>query len=206
MEKIKIWMLSGICALLIIACGTGPGEPVASLAPGDSLASDSGEGALREKIMQERIASGDTLIAEPTRLLELLPTDFPGFTLEDTSGQYLEFDNRRMTEATAEWSGKEADLKISLIDYNRNLQTWNGLWDAYRSDVVQDNEAEYSGAWKAGLGENFGWMFHLKGAEHIRVVLGMDYRYLVTLEFSGVEDTGNARSWVSGGNWSALKK
>lgn len=202
----KGWVVCFVLAMLITACGSGSGEQAPSLVIGDTLSADSGEIALREKIFQERIASGDTLIAEPSRLLELLPTGFPGFTLEETNGQYLEFDNRRMSEATAEWSGKEGDLKISLIDYNRNIQTWNGLWDAYRSDVVQDNEAEYSGAWKAGLGENFGWMFHLKGAEHIRVVLGMDFRYLVTLEFSGVEDTGKVRTWVNGGDWSALKK
>lgn len=198
----KIFFL--IFFALLLGCGEVPPQEDFVLA--DSIVSiGSDDAALREQIMQERILKGDTLTKSIHELIDLLPAGFKGYLLEDTSGQNIEFDNRRMTEANSTWSKEEQDLKISLIDYNRNLQTWNGLCDMYRTNYVQDNEEELSLAWKAGLGENFGWILQLKGEQHIRVILGFSYRYLITAELNGVSDTSIVRTLMSEADWSALR-
>lgn len=189
-----------------ILLGCGEISPQAEVVLTDSIVSTgTDDAALREQIMQERILKGDTLTKSIQELMELLPIGFKEFSFDDTTGQIIEFDNRRMTEANSIWSKEEQDLKISLIDYNRNLQTWNGLCDMYRTNYVQDNEEELSLAWKAGLGENFGWLVQLKGEQHIRVILGFSYRYLITVELNGVSDTSNVRTLMNEADWSALQ-
>lgn len=201
-------VLKNLFLLLFFALVLGCGEmaPQEEIVLTDSIVpTGSDDVALREQIMQDRISKGDTLTKSIQELIALLPKGFKGYLFEDTSGQNIEFDNRRMTEANSVWTKEEQDLKISLIDYNRNLQTWNGLCDMYRTNYVQDNEEELSLAWKAGLGENFGWIVQLKGEEHIRVILGFSYRYLVTAELNGVTDTSIVRTLMSEADWSALQ-
>jgi hypothetical protein len=162
--------------------------------------------AIREQSMKDRIARGDTLILDPDQLSLLLPQSFSGFKLDDTSSHFIEFDQRRMSEALSNWSKEEVDVQLSLIDYNRNLQTWNGLCELYRSTYVQDSEEELSLAWAAGLGENFSWLSHLKGEQHYRISMGFGYRYLLTIECSGISDTAQLRTLIGNADWSQLQQ
>lgn len=188
--------------MLLMACNDMPEATQETKAenftnsPSDSLSADA--------VLKARIESGDTLMKSPEEMLLILPLKFEGFELTDTSSQILDFDRRRMSEAIAEFSGDEKDIKISLIDYNRNLQAWMGLYSMYRTDYILDNESEFSSAWKPGLGENFGWLSVIKEENFARITLGFSYRYLLTLEISGQKDTTGLKQILSGARWDQL--
>jgi hypothetical protein len=205
MEKVKVYFLI-LFVLTLLACNEDSNKQSWINSTMDSIPEATPDDAnLREKIFQERIQSGDTLIKSLSELQSLLPLSFKGYELEDTSAQYLEFDNRRMSEARISWSKNEESVVVSLIDYNRNLQTWNGLSDMYRSQFVQDNAEELSCAWKAGLGENFGWINFLKEEPHLKISLGMAYRYLLTIEFTDRKDTAGIYNLIHQYDWSKIK-
>jgi hypothetical protein len=205
MEKIKYFIILLILSVLS-GCGDSPKNEIWTEAISDSLMPpEANDSALREKILRERIQSGDTLIKTPNDLMTLLPLTFKGYTLEDTSAQYLEFDNRRMTEARIVWGKGDETVTASLVDYNRNLQTWNGLAEMYRAKFVQDNAEELSAAWQAGMGENFAWINFLKEEPHIRLSIGLSYRYLLTLEFTGRQDTSGLYTFLRQADWSKIQ-
>lgn len=157
-----------------------------------------------DSIWNARVQKGDTLCLDPATLLSLCPLSLPGYTLEDSSAQALQQDGIYMTQATLTFSKGEKEVTLSVTDYQQNMRVWQSMAQMYKSNYTLNNGDELATQLPLLPYEQFAWLSWIKPNDLVRIQTGIQYRYLLTMDISPVQDTAGCEQLLRALNTSGL--
>ncbi len=144
-----------------------------------------------EKMVQERIAKGDTIAMDYAELQKYLPTAIDGYTLEgEPGGSKTAMAGFSMSTAEQQWvaNGGASRIKVTIIDYGGTQMAYAfyGLAFAMKAEFedthsrtrTRDLDIPHT-----GIMEKFN-----KDNKDANVSVQTRYRYLITLDATGQTD------------------
>lgn len=125
-----------------------------------------------------------------------LPESLAGFTAEgDADGNMFETNEMSYSSATREYSKGDSWLTITIMDYKGAASMYQGSTMAWSNGMsYEDEEQKAHGVSIDGMN---GWFSYDKSGKESSLILGINERYLVTVNITENDDEGLAEKIAS---------
>lgn len=147
------------------------------------------------ELKAQRLAAGDTVAIPDTILKKLVGDELPGFDLEINKNATFTTRNFTFSEATKVFYDSAEDYReITAGDYVANPDFFEVIIDRFnQANGVESNRVlERRLAWRPdGLPEEidfFGWETFNRQKQVAQANFGLDYRYFISVEGTGIAD------------------
>lgn len=162
------------------------------------------EGANAEKkVMEERKKKGDTLAMHYTELEKYLPESVDGYKKGEPTGATVNYMSASYSNAEVTFTKGNERVRVTILDYNQTYALYSMATMAWAMGMSIDSPDEKAGGIKLD-NTNGGWETFHKKSHDAEVVLGVGYRFLVTVNASGQDNTDLVKSIAKSMNLSKL--
>lgn len=147
------------------------------------------------KDMAEAMQNGEG--GEPIHYTELqafLPTELPGYTTGEPSGETVKMQGFNVSSAEVEYTNDNGDyVKISIIDYLAAGALYNAASAMWAMGLEVDSSEEMAKGFTLG-GDKNGWETFQKKSKDAEAVLGVNNRLIITVDADNQENTDYVKS------------
>ena len=214
-QKWRGTLLAGLIITALSSCGESvvrqveiPTSTLTEELPDTSGQKDPKKFAEAIKIRERQ---GDTIAIDHEKLENLLPNTIAEYTLDISKSSTFETRNYTFSEATKVFYNREEDyIEFIAGDYvadpdffKVNLQRYN-LAQGVEIEGIREEKRIVSGLVPGNVQDYFTWSLYNSQQKIARVYLGIDYRYFVTIEATGLDDfldLEKVKSWLK---WSEV--
>lgn len=198
MKKFNLFLLA-FATIVLIACG---GEEKSQddnidveknpLGAAMKMAQNMQEKAEKmQKNMEER---KDAKAMHYEELMNFLPTKIDGYTAEEPDGGTVEMQGTSYSNADITFKNEAGDrVKISLLDYNAALSMYSMATAMWSSGLKIDTKDELAQSFNIN-DQISGWETFKKKTGKASVVLGINDRFMLTVEADKQENCDNVKS------------
>ncbi|MDT8412742.1 MAG: hypothetical protein RQ875_09790 [Vicingaceae bacterium] len=198
MKKFNKFLLISLSAILI-ACG---GEDKSQddnidveknpLGAAMKMAQNMQEQAEKmQKNMEER---KDAKAMHYEELIKFLPTEIDGYTAEEPDGGTVEMQGTSYSNADITFKNEAGErIKVSLLDYNAALSMYSMATAMWTSGLKIDTKDELAQSYTVN-DEISGWETFKKKTGKASVILGINNRFMLTIEADKQENCDNVKS------------
>lgn len=132
-----------------------------------------------------------------------LPESLAGFTAEgDPDGNMFEMNEMSYSSATREYRNGDSWLTITIMDYKGAASMYQGSTMAWSNGMSYEDEEQK--AHSISIDGMNGWLSYDKSNKETSLFLGINERYLVTLNITENDDEGLAEKIANSLNLKAL--
>ena len=198
MKKFNLFLLA-FATIVLIACG---GEEKSQddnidveknpLGAAMKMAQNMQEKAEKmQKNMEER---KDAKAMHYEELMNFLPTKIDGYTAEEPDGGTVEMQGTSYSNADITFKNEAGDrVKISLLDYNAALSMYSMATAMWSSGLKIDTKDELAQSFNIN-DQISGWETFKKKTGKASIVLGINDRFMLTVEADKQENCDNVKS------------
>ena len=198
MKKFNLFLLA-FATIVLIACG---GEEKSQddnidveknpLGAAMKMAQNMQEKAEKmQKNMEER---KDAKAMHYEELMKYLPNEIDGYTAEEPDGGTVEMQGTSYSNADITFKNEAGDrVKISLLDYNAALSMYSMATAMWSSGLKIDTKDELAQSFNIN-DQISGWETFKKKTGKASVVLGINDRFMLTVEADKQENCDNVKS------------
>lgn len=156
--------------------------------------------------IQERKSRGDTLAINYKELQKYLPSSIEGYKAGSPGGGTLNMTGLSYSSAEIEFTKDNGEnVRITLLDYNAAYNLYSMATSAWAMGMSIETDEEKANGMK--LSDDItGWETLDKKGKKASVVLGIGYRFLLTVEASSQNNTDFVKSVASSMKLDDLKK
>ncbi len=142
------------------------------------------------KIMEEQMEERkDAKAMHYEELMKYLPESIDGYEKGEPKGESIDMNGMSYSSAHVEFTKDGDQLKVALIDYNAALSMYSMATAMWATGFKIDTSEEM--AQSVGLDENIhGWESIKKKRKDASLLLGVNDRFLITIEADSQEDLG----------------
>ena len=200
MKKIKNILFVTATTILIASCGGKKEEPVEELnmknnpfAALQKIGQNMGQTANKQQeILQKRREKGDTLAIPYAELQKYLPAAPSGYAAEEPTGATINMGSGSYSNAEIKYKKGEDWIKITIADYNQAAGLYTVATSMWALGISVDTPEEKAGGIKMD-GDIGGWEVYKKKSKDASVVLGVGYRFWVSVEASNQDGTDKVK-------------
>ena len=144
-----------------------------------------------QKNMEER---KDAKAMHYEELMNFLPTKIDGYTAEEPDGGTVEMQGTSYSNADITFKNEAGDrVKISLLDYNAALSMYSMATAMWSSGLKIDTKDELAQSFNIN-DQISGWETFKKKTGKASIVLGINDRFMLTVEADKQENCDNVKS------------
>jgi len=149
-----------------------------------------------EEKLAERRERGDTLALNYKELQKYLPESMEGYERSDPEGQSMTMQGMSYSMASVDFNNDNGDyVRITLVDYNSAYNLYSMTSTMWATGIsIEDDEQKANGV-KLDNGIT-GWEVYRKIDRESSVMLGLGYRFILTVEATNQESTEFVKSVV----------
>lgn len=147
------------------------------------------------KDMAESMQNGEG--GEPIHYTELqafLPTELPGYTTGEPSGETVKMQGFNVSSAEVEYTNESGDyVKVAIVDYLAAAALYNMATSMWAMGLEVDSSEEMAKGFTLG-GDKNGWETFQKKSNDAEAVLGVNNRLIITVDANNQENTDYVKS------------
>lgn len=190
MMNTKNILIALICATTLIACGSDENEnfdveknPMEALIKmGENMQKQA------EKIEEKQKNRENASAMHYEELMKYLPESIEGYEKNEPKGESVEMGEMSFSSAEVRFKNQQDEIKITLLDYNAALSMYSMATAMWSTGFKIDNSKEKSQSVKL-TDEITGWETILKKSKDASLILGINDRFLLTIEAENQENT-----------------
>jgi len=145
--------------------------------------------------MAEGMQNGET--GEPihyTELQKYLPTELPGYTTGEPSGETVKMEGFNVSNAEVEYTNEDGDfVRVAIVDYFAAAALYNMATAMWSMGLEVDSSDEFAKGFTLG-GDKHGWESFRKKDKDAEAVIGVNNRLLITVTANNQENTEYVKS------------
>jgi hypothetical protein len=140
-----------------------------------------------EKMEQNMENRKDAKAMHYEELIKYLPTSIDGYKKEEPEGESIDMGGMSYSTASVEFKKGNDEIEITILDYNAALSLYSMATAMWASGFKIDSSEEM--AQSVSISESIhGWESIQKKSKEASLVLGVNDRFLITIEAENQED------------------
>ncbi|HRN43078.1 MAG TPA: hypothetical protein PK649_13550, partial [Vicingus sp.] len=141
-----------------------------------------------EKIEEKQKNRENASAMHYEELMKYLPESIEGYEKNEPKGESVEMGEMSFSSAEVRFKNQQDEIKITLLDYNAALSMYSMATAMWSTGFKIDNSKEKSQSVKL-TDEITGWETILKKSKDASLILGINDRFLLTIEAENQENT-----------------
>ena len=190
MMNTKIILIALISATTLIACGSDENENIdveknpmeALMKMGENMQKQA------EKIEEKQKNRENASAMHYEELMKYLPESIEDYEKNEPKGESVEMGEMSFSSAEVRFKNQQDEIKITLLDYNAALSMYSMATAMWSTGFKIDNSKEKSQSVKL-TDEITGWETIQKKSKDASLILGINDRFLLTIEAENQENT-----------------
>lgn len=158
-----------------------------------------------QKKYAERRAKGDTLAIHYKELQKFLPAEIKGFTREgEMEGGSINMEDVSYSTASQRYSKGDAELTISLMDYNNAVDMYEGLAGAWATGMSYEDDNQKTNGVSLVDNKVKGVEVFAKKDQRCELMAGISSRFYLQIVVRNTDNPGLCKEIAEGLNLKAL--
>lgn len=190
----KYILIALISATTLIACGSDENENIdveknpmeALMKMGENMQKQA------EKIEEKQKNRENASAMHYEELMKYLPESIEGYEKNEPKGESVEMGEMSFSSAEVRFKNQQDEIKITLLDYNAALSMYSMATAMWSTGFKIDNSKEKSQSVKL-TDEITGWETIQKKSKDASLILGINDRFLLTIEAENQENTDSLK-------------
>lgn len=141
-----------------------------------------------EKMEKQQAERKDAKAMHYEELMKYLPESVKGYEKEEPKGESVEMSGMSFSSANVRFTKGNDDINVTLLDYNAAMSMYSMATAMWASGFKIDNSEET--AQSVSIADNInGWETLQKKSKDASLILGVNDRFLVTIEGNNQKNT-----------------
>ena len=141
-----------------------------------------------EKMEKQQAERKDAKAMHYEELMKYLPESVTGYKKEEPKGESVEMSGMSFSSANVRFTKGNDDINVTLLDYNAAMSMYSMATAMWASGFKIDNSEET--AQSISIADNInGWETLQKKSKNASLILGVNDRFLVTIEGNNQKNT-----------------
>lgn len=141
-----------------------------------------------EKMEKQQAERKDAKAMHYEELMKYLPESVTGYKKEEPKGESVEMSGMSFSSANVRFTKGNDDINVTLLDYNAAMSMYSMATAMWASGFKIDNSEET--AQSVSFADNInGWETLQKKSKDASLILGVNDRFLVTIEGNNQKNT-----------------